>query len=101
MKKRNKWVIKNTRHHCLPKSRWWSNNKNNINNLNAAVHNKLHMLFSNKLFIEKIEMLLSIEWKSLTRQFKKELIDVLEKQKTTPDMWYIRSVIWNRESFYK
>jgi len=65
-------------HHILPRSKNWSNNKNNIVKLENRRHNALHMLFENKTPREQIERILDISTTALTDEVKSDIIKILD-----------------------
>jgi len=64
-------------HHILPRSKWWSSNKNNIIRLDTKYHRNLHQLFLNRTPIEQIEKILSIRETALTDDVKNDIRRIL------------------------
>jgi len=83
------------KHHILPRSRWWSNNENNIVKLDVRHHKALHMLFNNWTPFEQIERILSIWETALTDEVKYDIRKIIE----ISDLNYLyNKKVW-RENF--
>ena len=64
-------------HHLVPRSRWWSNSKNNLRTLNAKYHTNWHRIFNNKTPVEQLFTVINENWKVFTSKFRKSLMSVL------------------------
>ena len=78
------------KHHILCKSRWWTNNKQNIVKLDTRVHNALHLMFANGTPSEQIARILDISSTALTSEVKSDIIKILDNKEL--DYWYKRAV---------
>ena len=83
MKKRKRQSRRQStnRHHLMPKSRWGLDNNANILRMWKVVHSALHTLFDNSTPTEQIESLVNINSKVFTKEFTKELFEVLYDNK--------------------
>jgi len=89
---------KNTRHHRLPRSRWWNNNYDNICVLKENKHRAFHLLFWNKLPHEQVQEILDINWCALNWEFIVD-IETYLNDRALKDMYnrrcYIDKLITN------
>jgi len=67
-----------TRHHLLPKSKWWNSNPKNILKLKENSHRAFHLIFANDEPIEQIQTLLSLNTTVLTDSFRNDILDILD-----------------------
>ena len=68
---------KTSNHHILPRSKGWSNNRNNLLTMPHKFHQSLHYVFKNKTPVEQIETLLELNEKALTIEFKARIYELL------------------------
>lgn len=67
-----------TRHHEVPRSRNWSNEKENIKILDEKSHDNRHRAHSNETPVEQIFKVLSINTSCLNVDFKRSLVEVIK-----------------------
>jgi len=73
-----------TRHHLIPKSKWWNSNTKNILKLRENFHRAFHLVFANNEPKEQIQTLLSLNTTVLTEDFRNEVRVILDNND-----WYI------------
>lgn len=64
-------------HHLLPRSKWWSNDPDNLLRTRVWVHSALHQVFANDTPIEQIKRLIQINSTCLTDWFKDDILNLL------------------------
>lgn len=84
--------IKWNSHHIVPRSRWWSNNTENLKSMKENIHVWFHQVFRNELPHEQIKTLLDINHTALTRIFRKELFEILRE--SDDDGWIYKKWVF-------
>lgn len=78
--------IKTNIHHIIPKSKGWTNYKDNLITLNTEYHKSFHRVFWNKKPREQIlQILLNINDTALTKEFKEDIFKILSE---SDDLYY-------------
>ena len=85
------WNLDNqfSKHHILPKSRYWSNESCNIELLKNTTHRALHTLFQNQMIAEQLITTVELSEKALREDVRERLIETLtSKNIHDPYTWY-------------
>ncbi len=78
-----------SKHHILPKSRFWSSESCNLEMLKNTTHRALHTLFQNQMIAEQLITTVELSEKALREDVREWLIDVLtSKNIHDPYTWY-------------
>lgn len=78
-----------SRHHILPRSRFWSNESTNIEIVKNTTHRALHTLFQNQMIAEQLITTVELSEKALREDVRQWLLDVLtSKNIHDPYTWY-------------
>lgn len=78
-----------SRHHILPKSRFWSSEPSNIEIMKNSIHRSLHTLFQNQMIAEQLITTVELSGKALREDVKQWLLDTLtSKNIHDPYTWY-------------
>ena len=78
-----------SRHHILPKSRFWSSEPSNIEIMKNSTHRSLHTLFQNQMIAEQLITTVELSGKALREDVKQWLLDTLtSKNIHDPYTWY-------------
>lgn len=76
-----------TRHHIVPRSRWWTNNFDNIKMLKDNPHKSLHILFWNDTPVEQMwNLTFQINYTALADEFREDVRILLSE--TDPNYYY-------------
>lgn len=76
-------------HHLLPKTRWWTNHKDNLKEMHVSAHRALHKLFWVLTPVEQqLFLALRLNETVLTKRFQSELADLLLDETENPDYYY-------------
>jgi len=70
-----------TWHHLLCKSRWWTNEPENLSEIKDTVHRSIHILFCNDTFPEQIRRLIEINQSTLQGDFIQDINRILDLYK--------------------
>lgn len=73
-------------HHILPRSKGWSNIKENKVKLDTRIHTALHLMFANWTPAEQIKRILDISDTALTWEVKSDIVKILDNKEL--DYWY-------------
>jgi len=65
-------------HHILPRSKYGTNNKDNLIRLDMRKHRALHMLFDNRDPREQLERIIYLASTALTEDVKSDMIKILD-----------------------
>lgn len=83
-----------SKHHILPKSRYWSSEPCNIEILKNTTHRALHTLFQNQMIAEQLITTVELSEKALREDVREWLLDILtSKNIHDPYTWYKDDVI--------
>lgn len=83
-----------SKHHILPKSRYWSSEYCNIEIIKNSTHRALHTLFQNQMIAEQLITTVELSEKALREDVKKRLIETLtSKNVHDPYERYINEAI--------
>lgn len=83
-----------SKHHILPKSRFWSSEPVNMEILKNSTHRALHTLFQNQIIAEQLLTTIDISAKALREDVKQWLIETLNSRDIhDPREWYDDKVI--------
>ena len=78
-----------SKHHILPKSRYWSSESCNIEILKNSTHRALHTLFQNQMIAEQLITTVELSERALKEDVKERLLEVLtSKNIHDPYEWY-------------
>lgn len=78
-----------SRHHILPKSRFWSSEPINIEILKNTAHRALHTLFQNQMIAEQLITTVELSEKALKEDVRERLLETLtSKNIHDPYTWY-------------
>lgn len=66
-----------SKHHILPRSRFWSSEPCNIEILKNTTHRALHTLFQNQMIAEQLITTVDLNSKALREDVRQWLLDVL------------------------
>lgn len=78
-----------SRHHICPRSRLWSNDKQNIILLKNNKHQALHTLFANQLIAQQLLTTIDISRKAMRPEVVERLIETLTAHDESDlDFWY-------------
>lgn len=75
-----------TKHHIVPKSKWWTNDECNIILLEQKEHRDLHRFFENDRPDEQLRRLFKINRTALSEEVKSDIIEILNI--TELEYWY-------------
>lgn len=83
-----------SKHHILPKSKFWSSDPCNIEILKNSTHRALHTLFQNQMIAEQLITTIELSDKALREDIKKWLIETLQsKNMYDPYTRYVEEAI--------
>ena len=91
------WKLDNqfSKHHILPKSRFWNSEPINIEILKNSTHRALHTLFQNQMIAEQLITTVELSEKSLRDDVRERLLEILtSKNIHDPYTWYKDEAIW-------
>lgn len=71
---------KHSTHHLLAKSKWGSNNRDNLVELRHVVHQSIHNVFWTEIFPEQMKRLIGINYTALREDVVMDLLEVLAKR---------------------
>lgn len=78
-----------SKHHILPKSRYWSQEPVNIEILKNTQHRALHTLFANQMIAEQLITTVWLSEKALREDVREWLLEVLNSKNIhDPYTWY-------------
>lgn len=78
-----------SKHHILPKSRFWSSESCNLEMLKNTTHRALHTLFQNQMIAEQLITTVELSEKALREDVREWLIETLtSKNIHDPYTWY-------------
>ncbi len=78
-----------SKHHILPRSRYWSSEPCNLEILKNTTHRALHTLFQNQMIAEQLITTVELSEKALREDVRQRLLDVLtSKNIHDPYTWY-------------
>lgn len=78
-----------SKHHILPRSRYWSSEPCNLEILKNTTHRALHTLFQNQMIAEQLITTVELSEKALRDDVRQRLLDVLtSKNIHDPYTWY-------------
>lgn len=78
-----------SKHHILPKSRFWSSDTVNMEILKNTTHRALHTLFQNQMIAEQLITTVELSGKALREDVRQWLLDTLtSKNIHDPYTWY-------------
>lgn len=80
---------KYSKHHICPRSKLWSNSKDNIVVLKHPIHQAIHTLFANKLIAEQLITTLDLSKQAMRPEVVEWLVDTLTAHDVNDlDFWY-------------
>ena len=83
-----------SKHHILPKSRFWSSEPVNMEILKNSTHRALHTLFQNQIIAEQLITTVELSEKALREDVREWLIETLNSRDIhNPYEWYNDKVI--------
>lgn len=83
-----------SKHHILPKSRFWSSEPVNMEILKNTTHRALHTLFQNQMIAEQLITTVELSAKALREDVREWLIETLNSRDIhDPYEWYDDKVI--------
>lgn len=71
---------KYSKHHILPRSRYWSSESCNLEILKNTTHRALHTLFQNQMIAEQLITTISLSEKALKEEVVERLIATLNQK---------------------
>lgn len=78
-----------SKHHILPRSRYWSSEPCNLEILKNTTHRALHTLFQNQMIAEQLITTVELSEKALREDVRQRLLDILtSKNIHDPYTWY-------------
>ena len=78
-----------TTHHIVPRSKWWTNEDDNLIRIKEQPHQSLHILHENKLIAEQLIKTLEISEKAMRPEVVQRLIETLTAHDPNDlDFWY-------------
>ena len=69
-----------SKHHILPRSRFWSSEPCNIEILKNTTHRALHTLFQNQMIAEQLITTVDLNSKALREDVRQRLLEVLSSK---------------------
>jgi len=78
-----------SKHHILPKSRFWSSEPVNMEILKNTTHRALHTLFQNQMIAEQLITTVELSEKALREDIREWLLETLSSRNIhDPYEWY-------------
>lgn len=76
------WNLDNqfSKHHILPRSRYWSSESCNLEILKNTTHRALHTLFQNQMIAEQLITTINLSEKALKEEVVERLIETLNQK---------------------
>ena len=76
-------------HHIVPRSRWGTNEGQNLLELRDSKHRSLHHLFANQLIAEQLLTTIDLNSKALRPEVVERLVETLSMHEATDlSFWY-------------
>lgn len=69
-----------SKHHLIPRSKWWTNDKRNIVALKDKYHRAFHIVFWNDTPVEQIKRIVKLNQTVLTDETKQDLLNLLSSK---------------------